>query len=84
MGKAMKTIYPIMGIMTVALILLLVLSYLIFAAVVPLPEIVPGREGVLVTAIVKAVISGILVLFWIFALWQLTMLYMKRKVYKIT
>jgi len=82
MGEAMKTIYPIMGIMTVALVLLLVLSYLLFTVVVPFPDIVPG--GILITAIVKAVISGILVLFWIFALWQLTMLYMKRKVYKTT
>ena len=78
----MKTIYPIMGIMTVALILLLILSYFIFTIVVPLPDIVPG--GILITAMVKVVVSGILVLFWIFALWQLTMLYMKRKVYKTT
>ena len=78
----MKTIYPIMGIMTIAFILLLFLSYLIFSVVVPLPDIIPG--SILITPIVKATVSGILVLFWIFALWQLTMLYMRRKVYKTT
>lgn len=82
MGEAMKTIYPIMGIMTVALILLLVLSYIIFTIVVPLPDISGG--SVLITSILKTAFSAILVLFWIFALWQLTMLYMKRKVYKTT
>ena len=77
----MKTIYPIMGIMTVALILVIAEAYLIFTVVVPLPEILPGREGILITSALKVVISGILVLFWIFALWQLTMLYMRSKVY---
>jgi len=82
MGETLKTIYPIMGIMTVALILLLTLSYLIFTVVVPLPDIIPG--SILITSIVKAAVSGILVLSWVFALWQLTMLYMRRKVYKTT
>ena len=77
----MKTIYPIMGIMTVALILVIAEAYLIFTVVVPLPEILPGREGILITSALKVVISGILALFWIFALWQLTMLYMRSKVY---
>ncbi|MBM3897483.1 MAG: hypothetical protein FJ358_03020 [Thaumarchaeota archaeon] len=75
----MKTIYPIMGIMAVALILLLVLSYLLFTMIVPMPDL-PG--GILITSLVKAGVSGTLVLFWIFVLWQLTTLYMKRKVYK--
>jgi hypothetical protein len=82
MGETLKTIYPIMGIMTVALILLLILSYLIFTVVVPLPDIKPG--SILITSIVKVAVSGILVLSWVFALWQLTMLYMRRKVYKTT
>ena len=77
----MKTIYPIMGIMTIALILVIAEAYLIFTVVVPLPEILPGREGILITSALKVVISGILVLLWIFALWQLTMLYMRSKVY---
>jgi hypothetical protein len=77
----MKTIYPIMGIMTVALILVIAEAYLIFTVVVPLPEILPGRDGILITSAVKVVISGILVLLWIFVLWQLTMLYMRSKVY---
>lgn len=75
----MKTIYPIMGIMTVALILLLVLSYLLFTVIVPLPDLLGGS---LITSLVKAGVSGVLVLFWVFVLWQLTMLYMKRRVYK--
>lgn len=77
----MKTIYPIMGIMTVALILVIAEAYLIFTVVVPLPEILPGRDGILITSAVKVVISGILVLLWIFALWQLTTLYVRSKVY---
>jgi hypothetical protein len=79
MGETMKTIYPIMGIMTVALILLLVLSYLLFTVIVPLPDLLGGS---LITSLVKAGVSGVLVLFWVFVLWQLTMLYMKRRVYK--
>ena len=77
----MKTIYPIMGIMTAALILVIAEAYLIFTVVVPLPDILPGREGALITSGLKVIVSGILVLFWVFSLYQLTMLYVRRKVY---
>lgn len=80
----MKTIYPLMGIMTVAFFLIIIEAYVIFTVVVPLPELLPGSEGVLITSAVKVAVSGILVMLWVFALWQLTKLYMKRKVYVIT
>jgi len=52
----------------------------IFLFVVPMPEISQDSTGRIVKSTLQAVISGIIVLFWFYGMWQLRNFYVRRKI----
>ncbi|MEM1525310.1 MAG: hypothetical protein QW372_02740 [Nitrososphaerales archaeon] len=73
---------PLMGILLVAWLLIFLGSFIIFKIVAPIPEFLPGYFGVLITAIIKVIISTLLVICWILIMVWLRDLYVRKKFLK--
>ncbi len=71
-----------MGILLVAWLLIFLGSFIIFKIVAPIPEFLPGYFGVLITAIIKVIISTLLVICWILIMVWLRDLYVRKKFLK--
>jgi len=56
----------------------------IFLFVVHIPEISPDSTGRIVKSILQVVISGIIVMLWLYGMWQLRNFYVRRKILSIS
>lgn len=74
-----KRMLPLMGMLMFAWLLIILGSFLIFKVVAPLPNILPSFQGLLITAILKALLAVLLVALWLIIMVSLTKLYVKRK-----
>jgi hypothetical protein len=73
-----RNIIPLMGIIAIAWIMVFFGSFIIFSLIVPLPDLFMSRIGIIITAIIKVILSMILVILWLFIMRQLTKLYLKK------
>jgi hypothetical protein len=73
-----KELLHLIGVLTTTWLLLLLGVYAIFALIVPLPELWPGRTGIFATAVLKVALSALVALLWLFAMVKLRDLYAKR------
>lgn len=70
---------PLLGLLLTAWILVFIGSIVIFNVIVPIPQILPGRGGTVLTSVVKALLSIALVSIWLFIMIRLRDFYFKRK-----
>lgn len=63
--KLNKSTFYLLALLITAWLLILIGSIIIFKLIVPIPNLAEGREGILLTAIIKALLSTILVIIWI-------------------
>lgn len=52
----------------------------IFLVVVPIPDFISGYFGSFVTSAIQLLISGALVMIWLFSFWQLRNYYVRKKI----
>lgn len=52
----------------------------IFLVVVPIPDFFSGYFGSFVTSAIQLLISGALVMIWLFSFWQLRNYYVRKKI----
>lgn len=75
----LRNVIQLMGILTLAFFLVILGSVLIFVVIVPLPNL-PGRLGIILTGISKAVLSTLIVVGWVYLLKAVTEIYVRKKI----
>ncbi len=75
----LRNVIQLMGILTLAFFLVILGSVLIFVVIVPLPNL-PGRLGIILTGISKAVLSTLVVVGWVYLLKTVTGIYLRKKI----
>ncbi|MEE8239586.1 MAG: hypothetical protein V3R13_05815 [Nitrososphaerales archaeon] len=73
----LRTVIQLMGILTLAFLLVILGSLLIFVVIVPMPNL-PGRFGIILTGISKAVLSTLVVVGWVYLLKAVTGIYVRK------
>lgn len=56
----------------------------IFLLVVPIPNVFSGSIGILFTSALQVLISGALVMVWLFSIWQLRNYYVRKKILNVS
>jgi hypothetical protein len=63
--KLGKSVTSLIVLIFIAWLLIILGSVIIFKLIVPIPNITQEREGILITAIIKALLSTMLVITWV-------------------
>ena len=78
----MRRIAPLIGILLAAWVMVYVGSIVIFVYIVNLPPVTAGREGYIITNILKTVFSAALAAVWLLIIYWLTKSYLRHRLSK--